>query len=56
MDGTCQERDASVPSDSGAACAAEQPPVGVNLGSPGVVVKEPHDAGAPDAMAPDAAP
>jgi len=39
VDGTCQERDANVPSDYGAACAAEQPPVGVNLGGPGVVVK-----------------
>lgn len=45
VDGTCQERDASVPSDYGAACTAEQPPVGVNLGSPGVVVKGGCDNG-----------
>jgi hypothetical protein len=45
VDGTCQERAASVPSDFGAACAAEQPPVGVNLGSPGVVVKGGCDNG-----------
>lgn len=44
IDGSCQERDASVPSDYGAACTAEQPPV-ASVGVRGVIVKGGCDNG-----------